>query len=351
RVCFAAWATSRSRRRSSAFPAAVIRLVLRRRSLESVRRTTNPALAGPGIRRVRSESRVTIRAPISVQDSPPRPAARRMRRTLYCDGESPAAAVTAVDRAAASHAARTSAISTSSSSELRIAMAAAGVGTDMGNNYSSRGVLSSPKPQDEDCGLKTVNAEGWRGFYSRAARGAHHRGLKHVSSCSRGPRLLTHGHAFRIRLAGRLEWVRAADIDRALDRRVRVYDACRPAALLEPDLVHGVPARRAPRDASRRRRGVAVRDVGGRRGIGEVTRLRRHQVAEVRTHGRDIGFLLRVAEFRDRDRDEYPDDHDHDQELDEREAVAFHPVPPAANAASSVPGTSRRWATHDPGLT
>src|SRR5439155_21041914 len=70
------------------------------------------------------------------------PAGRRIRRTLYCDGESPAAAVTALDRSAASHAARTSAISTSSSSESRIAMAAAGVGTDMRDNYSSRGVLS-----------------------------------------------------------------------------------------------------------------------------------------------------------------------------------------------------------------
>src|SRR5207237_3845080 len=69
-------------------------------------------------------------------------AARRIRRTLYCDGESPAAAVTALDRSAASHAARTSAISTSSSSESRIAIAAAGVGTDMGDKYSSRGVLS-----------------------------------------------------------------------------------------------------------------------------------------------------------------------------------------------------------------
>src|SRR5438034_9036517 len=64
-----------------------------------------------------------------------------MRRTLYCDGESPAAAVTALDRSAASHADRTSAISTSSSSESRIAIGAAGGGTDMGDNYSSRGVF------------------------------------------------------------------------------------------------------------------------------------------------------------------------------------------------------------------
>src|SRR5882672_3217538 len=122
-----------------------IRLVLRRRSSASVPRTTSPAPARPDIRRVRSESRVTIRAPISVQDRPPRPAARRMRRTLYCDGDSPAAAVTALDRAAASHAARTSAISTSSSSEPRIAIAAAGVETGMRDKYSSRGVLSRPK--------------------------------------------------------------------------------------------------------------------------------------------------------------------------------------------------------------
>src|SRR6266581_7257753 len=145
RVCFAASGTSRSRRRSRALPAAVIRLVLRRRSLESVPRTTSPARARPDISRVRSESRVTIRVPISVQDSPSRPAARRIRRTLYWDGESPAAAVTALDRSAASHAARTSAISTSSSSESRIAIAAAGVGTDIGDNYSSRGVLLSAR--------------------------------------------------------------------------------------------------------------------------------------------------------------------------------------------------------------
>src|SRR5438876_9651186 len=150
RVCLAASATSRSRRFSRAFPAAVIRLVLRRRSSASVPRTTNPARSRPDIRRVRSESRVTMRAPIAVQESPPRPAARRIRRTLYCDGESPAAAVTAVDRSAASHAARTSAISTSSSSESRIAIAAAGVGTGMADNYSSRGVLSRARIQRQN---------------------------------------------------------------------------------------------------------------------------------------------------------------------------------------------------------
>src|SRR5256714_11455785 len=147
RLCFAASATARSRRLSRVLPAGVIRLVLRRRSLASVPRTTSPARARPDISRVRSESRVTIRAPISVHESPPRPAARRIRRTLYCEGESPAAAVTALDRAVASQAARTSAISTSSSSESRIAIAAAGVGTDMAHNYSSRGGLSSAQGQ------------------------------------------------------------------------------------------------------------------------------------------------------------------------------------------------------------
>src|SRR3989449_3502734 len=68
----------------------------------------------------------------------------------YCDGESPAAAVTALDRSAASHAARTSAISTSSSSESRIAIAAAGVGTGMADNYSSRGVLSRARIQRQN---------------------------------------------------------------------------------------------------------------------------------------------------------------------------------------------------------
>src|SRR6266571_4910237 len=144
-------------------PAAVIRLILRRRSLESVPRITSPARARPDIRRVRSESRVTIRVPISVQDSPSRPAAQRIRRTLYCDGESRAAAVTALDRSAASHAARTSAISTSSSSESRIAIAAAGVGTDMGDNYSSRGVLSSTQVQRRTARLSARRSEsGWR---------------------------------------------------------------------------------------------------------------------------------------------------------------------------------------------
>src|SRR5216110_25686 len=97
------------------------------------------ACAELGTRMVTRDSDLTRL--MSGQDSPPRPAARRMRRTLYCDGESPAAAVTALDRSAASHAARTSAISTSSSSESRIAIAAAGGGTDMGDNYSSRGVF------------------------------------------------------------------------------------------------------------------------------------------------------------------------------------------------------------------
>src|SRR5439155_17202307 len=55
-----------------------------------------------------------------------------------------AAAVTALDRSAASHAALTSAMSTSSSSESRIAIAAAGVGTDMGDNYSARSIVKSP---------------------------------------------------------------------------------------------------------------------------------------------------------------------------------------------------------------
>src|SRR5439155_6946044 len=91
-----------------------------------------------------------------VQDKPARPAARRIRRTLYCDGESPAAAVTALDRSAASHAARTSAISTSSSSESRIAIAAAGVGTDMGDNYSSRGVLSRARDKRKTASLSAL---------------------------------------------------------------------------------------------------------------------------------------------------------------------------------------------------
>src|SRR5258706_14887499 len=115
--------------------------MLRRRSPASVCRTTSPSRSRPETRRVRSESRVTIRSPISVQDSPSRPAARRMRRTLYWEGESPAAVVIAVDRSAASHAARTNAISTSSSRESWIAIAAAGVGTDMNPYYSSRGVI------------------------------------------------------------------------------------------------------------------------------------------------------------------------------------------------------------------
>src|SRR6266446_10566403 len=140
-VCFAASATSRSRRLSRVFPAGVIRLMLRRRSLASVCRATSPSRSRPETRRVRSESRVTIRSPISVHDSPPRPAARRIRRTLYWEGESPAAVVIAVERSAASHAARTKAISTSSSRESWIAIAAAGVGTDMNPYYSSRGVI------------------------------------------------------------------------------------------------------------------------------------------------------------------------------------------------------------------
>jgi len=133
RVCFAASATSRSRRFSQGLPRGRDPIgVCGRRSSASVPRTTNPARARPDIRRVRSEfARDHPRADLGAGIRPRRPAARRMRRTLYCDGERPAAAVPhwSVQPPPCGLDQRDQHLFFERS---RIAMAAAGVGTCMG---------------------------------------------------------------------------------------------------------------------------------------------------------------------------------------------------------------------------
>jgi hypothetical protein len=68
-----------------------------------------------------------MRDPISVQVRPAPPAVLRIRSTLYCDGDNPASIATAFDRVAATAAAWTRAISTSSSRLSAIPIAAAGL--------------------------------------------------------------------------------------------------------------------------------------------------------------------------------------------------------------------------------
>src|SRR2546427_3110007 len=78
--------------------------------------------------------------------------------------------------------------------------------------------------------------------------------------------------------------------------------------------------------------------------VREIRLFSGHQVPKVGLHRSEIRLLLGVRELRDRDGGKNADDHHHDQQLNERETLAVHLVPPAkerAYTATKVPGAIR----------
>src|SRR3989441_385643 len=94
-----------------------------------------------------------------------------------------------------------------------------------------------------------------------------------------------------------------------------------------------VAGRGAPVNLTSRRRRTGATDLAGHvgavlDGVGEERLFRRHQVAQIRLHRRDVSFALGVGELRDRDRGQNADNHDHDQQLNECETLAVHDCSP-----------------------